>query len=163
MAIHPDFPASPHKILDPSVRWFPADEALRESSFEKLMPPLVSGVRKKVKAWRDNNYEGASETSKKLLNWWFNTEHLIPQADGSSVRFEYYFAQREAVESVVYLCDVIKFKDKYDLIRFDELGSVSPNMFDETWRRLVIKAGTGSGKTKVLSLILAWCYFHKLY
>jgi len=163
MAIHPDFPTSPHKILDPSVRWFPADEALRESSFEKLMPPLVSGVRKKVKAWRDNNYEGASETSKKLLNWWFNTEHLIPQADGSSVRFEYYFAQREAVESVVYLCDVIKFKDKYDLIRFDELGSVSPNMFDETWRRLVIKAGTGSGKTKVLSLILAWCYFHKLY
>jgi len=163
MAIHPDFPTSPHKILDPSVRWFPADEALRESSFEKLMPPLVSGVRKKVKAWRDNNYEGASETSKKLLNWWFNTEHLIPQADGSSVRFEYYFAQREAVESVVYLYDVIKFKDKYDLIRFDESGAVSPNMFDETWRRLVIKAGTGSGKTKVLSLILAWCYFHKLY
>ena len=163
MAIHPDFPASPHKILDPSVRWFPADEALRESSFEKLMPPLVSGVRKQVKEWRDNNYEGASETSKKLLNWWFNTEHLIPQADGSSVRFEYYFAQREAVESVVYLYDVIKFKDKYDLIRFDESGAVSPNMFDETWRRLVIKAGTGSGKTKVLSLILAWCYFHKLY
>jgi len=163
MAIHPDFPTSPHQILDPNVRWFPADEALRESSFEKLMPPLVSGVRKQVKEWRDNNYEGASETSKKLLNWWFNTEHLIPQADGSSVRFEYYFAQREAVESVVYLYDVIKFKDKYDLIRFDESGAVSPNMFDETWRRLVIKAGTGSGKTKVLSLILAWCYFHKLY
>ena len=36
-------------------------------------------------------------------------------------------------------------------------------MFDEEWQRLVIKAGTGSGKTKVLSLILAWCYFHKLY
>ena len=163
MAIHPDFPSSPHQILDPSVRWFPADEALRESSFEKLMPPLVSGVRKKVKEWRDNNYEGASETSKNLLNWWFNTEHLIPQLDGNSVRFEYYFAQREAVESVVYLYDVVKFKDKYDLIRFDELGVVSPNMFDEAWRRLVIKAGTGTGKTKVLSLLLAWCYFHKLY
>jgi len=163
MAIHPDFPSSPHQILDPSIRWFPADEALRESSFEKLMPPLVSGVRKKVKEWRDNNYEGASETSKNLLNWWFNTEHLIPQLDGNSVRFEYYFAQREAVESVVYLYDVVKFKDKYDLIRFDELGVVSPNMFDEAWRRLVIKAGTGTGKTKVLSLLLAWCYFHKLY
>ena len=163
MAIHPDFPSSPHQILDPSIRWFPADEALRESSFEKLMPPLVSGVRKKVKEWRDNNYEGASETSKNLLNWWFNTEHLIPQLDGNSVRFEYYFAQREAVESVIYLYDVVKFKDKYDLIRFDELGVVSPNMFDEAWRRLVIKAGTGTGKTKVLSLLLAWCYFHKLY
>ena len=163
MAIHPDFPTSPHQILDPDIRWFPAAESLRESSFEKLMPPLVSGVRKKVKAWRDNHYEGASETSKHLLNWWFKTEHLIPQADGNSIKFEYYFAQREAVESVIYLYDVVKYKDKYDLIRFDEAGVVRPNMFDEDWQRLVIKAGTGSGKTKVLSLILAWCYFHKLY
>ncbi|MBI5438751.1 MAG: hypothetical protein HY936_07375 [Nitrosomonadales bacterium] len=53
MALHPDFPASPHAILDPEIRWFPADEALRESSFEKLMPPLVPELRKQVKAWRD--------------------------------------------------------------------------------------------------------------
>ncbi len=25
MALHPDFPASPHAILEPGVRWFPAD------------------------------------------------------------------------------------------------------------------------------------------
>jgi len=36
-------------------------------------------------------------------------------------------------------------------------------MFDETWRRFVIKMATGSGKTKVLSLVLAWSFFHKLY
>jgi type III restriction enzyme len=36
-------------------------------------------------------------------------------------------------------------------------------MFDETWRRFIVKMATGSGKTKVLSLILAWSYFHKLY
>ena len=36
-------------------------------------------------------------------------------------------------------------------------------MFDEDWTRYVVKMATGSGKTKVLSLILAWCYFHKLY
>ena len=36
-------------------------------------------------------------------------------------------------------------------------------MFDESWRRYVIKMATGTGKTKVLSLILAWSYFHKLY
>ena len=41
MAIHPDFPSSPHVVLSPDVRWFPADEILRESSYEKLMPPLV--------------------------------------------------------------------------------------------------------------------------
>ena len=42
MALHPNFPQSPYTIFDPALRWFPADEALRESSSEKLMPPLVS-------------------------------------------------------------------------------------------------------------------------
>lgn len=41
MALHKDFPESPHAILDPAIRWFPADEALRESSSEKLTPPLT--------------------------------------------------------------------------------------------------------------------------
>ena len=36
-------------------------------------------------------------------------------------------------------------------------------MSDEDWRRFVIKMATGSSKTKVLSLVLAWCYFHSLY
>ena len=36
-------------------------------------------------------------------------------------------------------------------------------MFDESWRRFVFKLATGAGKTKVLSLVLAWSYFHKLY
>jgi len=31
MALHPEFPASPYAILDPDLRWFPADEALRDS------------------------------------------------------------------------------------------------------------------------------------
>ena len=46
MAIHPDFPKSPHSILSPDVRWFPADEALRESSYDKLLPPLVDMLRR---------------------------------------------------------------------------------------------------------------------
>ena len=48
MALHKDFPQSPHAILDPDIRWFPADEALRESSMEKLMPPLVAEPRRKA-------------------------------------------------------------------------------------------------------------------
>ena len=32
MALHKNFPDSHHAILDPDIRWFPADEALRESS-----------------------------------------------------------------------------------------------------------------------------------
>jgi type III restriction enzyme len=49
MALHQDFPKSPYAVIDPAIRWFPAAEALRESSMEKLMPPLVSQLRKKVK------------------------------------------------------------------------------------------------------------------
>ncbi|MCD4672894.1 MAG: DEAD/DEAH box helicase family protein, partial [Anaerolineaceae bacterium] len=53
--------------------------------------------------------------------------------------------------------------DKYDLMRFDSSGAITTGMFDETWRRFVVKMATGSGKTKVLSLVLAWSFYHKLY
>jgi len=163
MAIHPDFPSSPYIILSPEIRWFPADEALRESSYEKLLPPLVHIIRKEVKEWRDKGYEGASNTSKSLLNWWFKKEHFLTQSDGTTHAFRYYYAQREAVETVIFLYDVVKIKDKYDLLRYDSSQAVSAGMFDEDWRRLVIKMATGSGKTKVMSLILTWCFFHKAY
>lgn len=163
MALHPDFPSSPHAVLDPSIRWFPADEALRDTSMDKLMPPLVAELRKKVKEFRDGGYVGASDTSRSLLNWWFKTPHLIPQADGTMAEFQYFFAQREALETIVYLYDVVGVEDKFDLMRFDSSGAVSASMFDETWQRFVVKMATGAGKTKVLSLALAWSFYHKLY
>ncbi|MDT8422478.1 MAG: DEAD/DEAH box helicase family protein [Desulfuromonadales bacterium] len=163
MALHPDFPNSPHAILNPEVRWFPADEALRETGMDKLMPPLVSQLRRKVKEFRDGGYVGATETSMSLLNWWFKEPHLQERFDGTSAEFRNFFAQREALETIVYLYDVVGAKDKFDLMRFDGSGVVSAGMFDETWRRYVVKMATGSGKTKVLSLALAWSFFHKLY
>jgi len=163
MALHKDFPRSPYAILEPDLRWFPADESLREHGQEKLLPPLVFTLRRKVKEWRANDYQGASDTSKVLLKYWFQTEHILPKTDGSSFQFEYYFAQREAVETLIYLHDVVQVKDKYDMIRFDSTGLVSAGMFQENWRRFLIKMATGSGKTKVLSLAIAWSYFHKLY
>ncbi|MDY6822597.1 MAG: DEAD/DEAH box helicase family protein [Chloroflexota bacterium] len=163
MALHKDFPDSPHAIIDPEVRWFPADEAMRETTMDKLMPPLVAQLRRKVKDFRDNGYVGASDTSKSLLNWWFKEPHLLPKADGSMFDFRYYFAQREAIETIVYLYDVVGAKDKYDLMRFDASGAVSAGMFDESWRRFCVKMATGSGKTKVMSLALAWSFYHKLY
>lgn len=163
MGLHKDFPYSPHEILDPSIRWFPADEDLREVSADKLMPPLVPELRKQVKAWRNQGYGGASETSKMLLRWWFQTPHLLDKYDGPSTEFQYFFAQREAIETIIYLYDVRSVRDKYDLLRFDSSGRVSANMFDEDWRRFVVKLATGTGKTKVLSLVLAWSYFHRMY
>ena len=163
MSLHPNFPCSPYEILPPDLRWFPAAEELRSTAYEKLLPPLVAKVREEVKVWRDAGYVGSTATSRDLLNWWFKTDHLIELADGTQSEFFYYFAQREAVETVIWLYDVRGVRDKYDLMRFDASGAVSANMFDEAWPRFVVKMATGTGKTKVLSLLIAWSYFHKLY
>ena len=82
-------------------------------------------------------------------------------ADGTLSQFRYYFAQREAVETVIWLYEVRGARDKFDLMRFDASGAVSSNMFDEDWPRYVLKMATGAGKTKVLSLLIAWSFFHK--
>ncbi len=163
MSLHPDFPFSPYEPLLPHQRWFPADEALRSTAYEKLLPPLVAKVREEVHSWRTAHYPGASATSAALLRHWFETEHLIENADGSLSPFRYYFAQREAVETVIWLFEVRRARDKYDLLRFDASGAVSSGMFDEDWPRYVLKMATGAGKTKVLSLLIAWSFFHKLY
>jgi type III restriction enzyme len=163
MSIHPLFPTSPYETLDPEHRWFPADEALRASSYEKLVPPLVHKTRVEVKKWRDSGYRGASSTSCALLTWWFGMKHFVPKLDGTMAEFQYYFAQREAVETVVWLYEIAKIKDKYDLMRLDSSGAISAGMFEEDWLRFVLKMATGSGKTKVISLLLTWCYFHKTY
>ncbi|MCE7978160.1 MAG: type III restriction endonuclease subunit R [Nitrospira sp. NTP1] len=163
MSLHPDFPCSPYEPLIPHQRWFPADEALRSTAYEKLLPPLVAKVREEVHSWRTAHYPGASATSAALLRHWFETEHLIENADGALSPFRYYFAQREAVETVIWLFEVRRARDKYDLLRFDASGAVSSGMFDEDWPRYMLKMATGAGKTKVLSLLIAWSFFHKLY
>ncbi len=162
MALHPDSPHSPYVILPPDARWMPGEP---DSRMEKL-PPLVAKLREQVKEWRAKDYRGATNTSRSLLHWWFREEHLLAGADVVAREFRYYFAQREAIETIVYLYEVAGgngVKGKYDLIRLDSSGAVSAGLFDEDWLRFVIKMATGSGKTKVMSLVLAWCYFHKRY
>ena len=159
MPLPPDFPDSPYAILEPGARWLPDKTGVR---MEEL-PPLVQELRRQVKEWRDQGYAGATDTARSLLNWWFGEEHFQDGTDGVKQDFCYYFAQREAIETIVYLYEVAGVKDKYDMIRFDASGLVSAGMFDEDWLRFVVKMATGSGKTKLMSLVLAWCYFHKLY
>lgn len=146
----------------PDQRWAPTQSQLDafNNAQEKLLPPLVHSVRVKIAEWRENNYLGASSTSKALLEHWFETEH---QKAGQDTPFQFYFAQREAVESVIYLYEVANYKDKYDLLRLDESGRVSPGMFPENWTRYIVKMATGTGKTKVLGLVLVWSFFHALY
>ena len=128
MSLHPEFPTSPYAPLVPEHRWFPADEALRSTAYEKLLPPLVAKVRQEIHDWRKSGYAGASPTTVALLRWWFETEHLTENADGSLSPFRYYFAQREAVKTVIWLHEVRSARDKFDLLRFDASGAVSSGM-----------------------------------
>ncbi len=163
MGLSPDFPTDPHAILNPDIRWYPGEEIFTETGYATLLPPLVYKVRKGVKAWRDSGYDGASDTTRALLNHWFQTEHFQPDADGALKQFQYYFAQREAVETAIWLYEIEDARDPYALIRYDSSGRVSKGMFDEDWTRYVLKMATGSGKTKVMTLLIAWAYFHKRY
>ena len=157
--------SDPFKILTPNERWAPTQSQMDafQNVYEKLLPPLVYKIRVKVAKWRDEGYQGASDTSKSLLNFWFNQEHFIGQTNGAPARFRFFFSQREAIESIIYLYEVAKAKDKYELMKFDSSQRVSTGMFDENWTRYVIKMATGAGKTKVMGLTLVWSYFHKRY
>jgi type III restriction enzyme len=160
MALHSDFPSDPHVLLNPAIRWYPGEEVFTDTGYATLLPPLVYKVRQGMKAWRERSYAGASDTTRALLHHWFDIEHLLASTDGALRPFSYYFAQREAVESAIWLYEVEEARDPYALIKYDSSERVSKGMFDEDWTRYVMKLATGAGKTKVMSLLIAWAYFH---
>ena len=163
MPISPDFPKDPYVILPPEIRWYPGEEALFPDTINALMPPLVAKVRQGVHEWRAGGYQGCSTTTKALLSHWFDQSHEIEYVDDATREFKYYFAQREAVEAAVWLYEVEKAREPYSLMKYDSTGRVARGMFAEDWCRYVFKLATGVGKTKVLSLLMAWSYFHKIY
>lgn len=57
--------------------------------------PCVPAIREKVDAWRAGGYEGASETTRSLLNYWFHSDHRL--LDGR--KFAYHYSQQQAVET----------------------------------------------------------------
>ncbi len=76
---------------------------------------LVNQIREEVDIWRDSGYKspgGISKTSLRLLEWWFEDNHYFENGEP----FKYYFAQREAIETIIYLYEVKKIKDAADLI-----------------------------------------------
>lgn len=72
---------------------------------------LVNGLRKEVDNWRDTGYPGASPVSRRLFQFWFEEDHLV-----NGEIFRYYFGQREAIETLVYLTEIKRFHDIKPLI-----------------------------------------------
>ncbi len=159
MALDKKFPKSPHEIIHPDLRWYPDGDL----DNRRIVPVLVKELRERVYHWREAKYEGASDTSIALLNWWFGGANKDESAD----RMRYYFAQQEAMETIVYLYEVEKVLKSRDFLEFDSIGSsnysIKPKQISEKWPRYVVKLATGTGKTKVLSMAIVWSYFHKLY
>lgn len=124
---------------------------------------LVPKIRNAVDQWRAGGYDGATDTTKRLLRYWFQEEHR-PRVKGKPQEFGYYFCQREAVETLVYLYEVRGLHSLYDLVRnFPPDRSMQLDPSTDRFARYVFKMATGSGKTKVMSLAVVWSYFNAVY
>jgi len=124
--------------------------------------PAVPAIRQEVRDWREGGYKGATDTTRRLLNYWFNTDHKQPNGQ----LFRYYDpAQRDSIESVIYVYEVAQTRSMLDLYqRFipAELAKDIRLPQADPFARYSVKMATGTGKTKVMSLAIAWQYFNSV-
>jgi type III restriction enzyme len=115
-------------------------------------------IKQAVQSWRERKYEGSSQVTERLLEFWFKEEHIL--ADGS--RFGFWRCQREAIEAVIYIYEVCKYQSLYELARgFGVSIPVDPTK--DLWSKYCFKMATGSGKTWVMALAMIWQYFNKIF
>lgn len=149
---------------------------------------LVNKLRQEIDEWRNNDYPRVTDTTRELLTYWFEDDHLVK---GKS--FKFWFCEREAIEILIYLFEVKRYddlipiisnyaetferglfkkaveitedmEDKRKLIRyFPELDQEGEQDLPEKGLlRYAFKMATGSGKTYVMALIIVWSYFNRL-
>lgn len=116
----------------------------------------VPAIRQEVRQWQVQGYPGITNTTKQLLAWWFKNDHRTPQ--GSIFRF--YPAQRDAIETLIYLFEVKKIRKRADLLLEYAKGQKVTLPTQDEFARYALKMATGSGKTKVMALAIAWQYFN---
>ena len=78
--------------------WREDDSGRRPSPL--LLPPKI---RDEADTWRDGGYRGASEVTRRLFEYWFEEDHEV---SGFDVPFQYFFCQREAIETLVWLVEI---------------------------------------------------------
>ncbi len=118
--------------------------------------PCVPLVRQDVKQWQAAGYAGITATTRRLLAWWFKNDHRL--LNGS--QFRYHSAQREAIETLIYLHEVKGIRTRSDLLLAYAKGQKIALPLYDPYARYAVKMGTGSGKTKVMALAMAWQYFN---
>jgi len=113
--------------------------ALLEEEFVQL--ELVNTIRERVKAWRERGYPGVTPITRQLLNHWNNPER----------ERRLFFCQREAAETLIWLVEASPAERQ---------GIVIPK--DNGLVRYACKMATGSGKTVVMGMVIAWQVLNKL-
>lgn len=113
---------------------------------------LINDVRREVERWRrDGQYAGATPISRKLLQHWAD-----PSRENRVI-----FAQREAAETAVFLVEVAGRHAPYA----DWRKRLEPEneAHNKGMPRAALKMATGSGKTVVMAMLIAWQTLNKLY
>ena len=105
--------------------------------------PLVNKIRPRVKAWRENGYPGATGVTRQLLQHWH---------DKDARQYPFFFCQLDAIETLIWLTEASDA---------DKAGIHIPNDGGD-FRRLCTKMCTGSGKTTVMSMLIAWQVCNKV-
>lgn len=135
----------PTEILRPDQR--PASKAY-----------LVNALRNAVFAWRNQGYPHATKITQRLLNYWFNEDHI---SEIEKEPFQFWFCQREAIETLIYVYELMKKRNFIDMAR--EFGAGPIQGYDPSYDQYPLyafKMATGSGKTFVMALSIVWQYFN---
>lgn len=104
---------------------------------------LTNKIRPRVKAWREAGYPGASGITRRLLKHW---------NDSSERHYQFFFCQLEAIETLIWLAEAPDA---------DKVGIDIPLDGGE-FQRLCAKMATGSGKTVVMAMLIAWQVLNKV-
>ncbi len=136
----------------------PADILLPQNR-DKSKAYLVNRMRAAVLKWRDSGYHNTTDTTKRLLNFWFYEDHII-----NNEKFEFWYAQRESIETLIYVYEVMKKRRFLDLASNfgDESQYFDLNFYLnlDLYPLYGFKMATGSGKTYVMALSIIWQYFN---
>ncbi len=107
--------------------------------------PLVDEIRTRVKEWRSAGHPGATGTTKRLLEHWSKLDERREDR-------RFFFCQLEAIETLIWLTEAPAS---------ERVGIDIPND-GGLFKRLCAKMATGSGKTIVMALLIAWQALNKI-
>jgi type III restriction enzyme len=109
---------------------------------------LINQVRSRVEIWRAGSYPGVTGTTRRLLEHWNEIDDRVRPL---------FFCQREAIEVAIYLTEVAPKSDPY----FTSTLAQYANGLNDGLYRMALKMATGTGKTVVMSLLIAWQTINK--